>query len=633
MKFLSAATLLLLALFPALPARGEVRGTGKTRGAPPLSELLEKFRKEESMPPARRISTAGWIARSKDPGAVDFLLARVPLEKAPLVQSVLARGLGTRVGDSRVLQALPSLWEKLAPLSRSSLVRALPSPLPGTALDFFRRVFLLESGGSPLLQAALVKPIAGSLGKEEAFLFLKETADRELSTRVRPFPALARALAEELARLGGGKAQEVFVALAASNPIGVEEVFRKEASKFQDPECLVWWVKKGLKSKDPRLRLLSLHGLGGSKDPLALQALRKALSDRDPRIQREAARALGMSGDPKGASSLERMLRKGPLVNRLEALGALHRLRRDDPSWVETLVKLARSHYPAFRARALDLLADLGDREVFSKVKAAAVERNWMVRSAFYSYVARIREPRAVPLLIERLGVETGRLRVEVEKALHRIAGITFGFDLSRWRYWWEKEKEGFQPPPLKKHVARKRRYGNTYYGIPVVSRRVIFILDVSGSMATKVDTAGRTRLDLAKEALVQALTRFTKETRFNIVFFHTQVRAWGRKLMPATRANQKKAVGFVRSTRPMGATNLYGALELAFQDKDADTIYLLSDGSPTAGEIVDPARIAREVLSWNLLRRMVIHTISLGTPSALLQKLAKESGGQYVRR
>ncbi|HHI69008.1 MAG TPA: hypothetical protein ENJ97_06755, partial [Planctomycetes bacterium] len=122
-------------------------------------------------------------------------------------------------------------------------------------------------------------------------------------------------------------------------------------------------------------------------------------------------------------------------------------------------------------------------------------------------------------------------------------------------------------------------------------------------------------------------------DTRFNIIFFHTQVKAWEKKLTRATRANQKKAIRFVRSTRPMGATNIYGALKEAFRDREADTIYLLSDGSPTAGEIVDPGELAREVLSWNRVRRIVIHTISLGTPSPLLQKLARETGGQYVRR
>ena len=639
MRIFSCLLPFLLFLVP-LPCRG---GTpppqgGKASARPAkeedLGELLARFRKEEKLPSPARAATASRIARSRDPHVVDFLLERIPKEsRDERVQAALASGLGRWVGDGRVLSALPSLWPILSLPAKVSFTSGLKGPLPPRALSFFRT--LLAQGDPRLLPvvANLVKPVARSLGKEEALAFLKQLARRELTARVRPYPALAAALARELARLGGRQAQAVFVALALADPPGQRGLFLSLAPRFQDRESLAWWVGKGLTSKNLHLRLLAIRGVEGSKDPAVLQALRRALSHKDPRIQREAARALGTSGDERGRKSLERLLRKGPMAARLEALDALHSLRKGDPAWVEVLLKLARSHYPAFRARALDLLADLGNRQVYPLVEKAASDRNWMVRSAFYAFAAKIREPRAVPLLIERLAKESGRLKQEVEKALRRIAGLTFAYDLARWREWWEKEKDRFRPPPLKKRIARKRRYGNSYYGIPVVSHRLIFIIDVSRSMAAKVGTGGRSRLDLAKEALVQAMTRFTKETRFNIIFFHTAVRAWEKKLTPATRKNQRKAEKFVRSMQPIGRTNIYGALKLAFQDKEVDTIYLLSDGAPTAGEVIDPNRIAREVAAWNLTRRIVIHTIALGPPSPLLRTLARRSGGQYVRR
>ncbi len=611
---------------PAAPPGGK---EGKGPAA-----LLERFRKEASLPPAARVATASRIASGKDPRVTAFLLSRTPEETSPQVQAILAGGLGRRVGEPRVGRALPSLWKLLVPLSRERLVRALPDRLPPKVLGFFQALYFQGGSGrtSPILQAALVRPLARSLGKE-AQAFLDRAVAWELQLRIRPHPALARALGEELARLGTRRAQALFVALAAAGPLGLEGFFRERASRFQDGPCLEWWIRKGLASKSRTLRLLSVLGLAGSKVPEARKALRRALRDRDMEIRREAARALGTSGDRLGQVVLEGMLRKGPMVLRLEALDSLHGLRKGDPSWKETLLKFARSGFPAFRARALDLLADLGDREDFPALSKLAWDRNWMVRSAFYAYARKVRDPRAVPILIERLGRETGRLKQEVEEALAGIAGISFHDDLARWKYWWEREKDRFRPPPPRKRVARKGRYGNTYYGIPVVSQRVTFVLDVSGSMAAKVDTAGRTRLDLAKAALIQALARFDKKVRFNIVFFSTPVRAWEKHLLPATRSNKRKAEAFVRSTRPMGATNIYGALEKAFQDKEVDTIYLLSDGAPTAGKVLDPRAIAKAVRAWNLTRRIVIHTISLGTPSPLLRELARESGGQYVRQ
>jgi hypothetical protein len=43
------------------------------------------------------------------------------------------------------------------------------------------------------------------------------------------------------------------------------------------------------------------------------------------------------------------------------------------------------------------------------------------------------------------------------------------------------------------------------------------------------------------------------------------------------------------------------------------------------------PEDIADEVLRWNRLRQIVIHTIGFGTDSALLKRLAEESGGVYT--
>ena len=64
--------------------------------------------------------------------------------------------------------------------------------------------------------------------------------------------------------------------------------------------------------------------------------------------------------------------------------------------------------------------------------------------------------------------------------------------------------------------------------------------------------------------------------------------------------------------------------------DPNVDTVYLLSDGEPSAGEVINAEDIADEILRWNRLRQIVIHTIGFGIDSQLLQRLADESGGIY---
>ena len=92
-----------------------------------------------------------------------------------------------------------------------------------------------------------------------------------------------------------------------------------------------------------------------------------------------------------------------------------------------------------------------------------------------------------------------------------------------------------------------------------------------------------------------------------------------------------KAAVEFARRQTPRGSTNLYGGLMQAFEDPAVDTIYLLSDGAPSAGEVIDPDQIRRHVLRANALRKIQIHCISVGQRSAFLKALAAENDGSYV--
>jgi Mg-chelatase subunit ChlD len=78
------------------------------------------------------------------------------------------------------------------------------------------------------------------------------------------------------------------------------------------------------------------------------------------------------------------------------------------------------------------------------------------------------------------------------------------------------------------------------------------------------------------------------------------------------------------------GGTNIFDALEQAFADPGIDTIYLLTDGQPSAGRLRTTEDITEEVRRWNRTRQIVIHGISIGLDSELLKRLAAENGGSY---
>ena len=187
-----------------------------------------------------------------------------------------------------------------------------------------------------------------------------------------------------------------------------------------------------------------------------------------------------------------------------------------------------------------------------------------------------------------------------------------------------------------------------SYFNIPLVSDRVIFLLDTSGSMnapmggvrrsspSTRGGNGGKratapTRLEEAKVQLKRVLTALPEEARFNLIYFDTPVNTFLPRMVFAKKGMKQKAIRSVQMLVPRGGTNIHDALEEAFGDQAVDTIYLLSDGAPSAGKITNADEIAQVVAIWNRTRRIRIHTISLGSKSALMERLAKDSGGQHV--
>ena len=116
------------------------------------------------------------------------------------------------------------------------------------------------------------------------------------------------------------------------------------------------------------------------------------------------------------------------------------------------------------------------------------------------------------------------------------------------------------------------------------------------------------------------------------MIFFSSGVRAWKGRLVQATARNLAQASGYVYGLQAEGMTNAYGALARALKDPHVDTIFLLSDGQPTAGRITDPHAIRAAVRKMNSFRRIVIHCIGIGGHDREFMKgLAEDNGGKYV--
>jgi hypothetical protein len=155
-----------------------------------------------------------------------------------------------------------------------------------------------------------------------------------------------------------------------------------------------------------------------------------------------------------------------------------------------------------------------------------------------------------------------------------------------------------------------------------------------------------RSRMEYVKQELISVIaTELDEDAKFNVIGFSTDVVPWKKKLVKASPANKRKARAWIRRTlRPDGETNIYDALRTAFKHKSVDTIYFLTDGTPTAGEVKLNATILGKVRAWNASRGVRIHTIAFvaGDGAGLgvvenksmskrfLEQLAKDNDGSF---
>ena len=170
-----------------------------------------------------------------------------------------------------------------------------------------------------------------------------------------------------------------------------------------------------------------------------------------------------------------------------------------------------------------------------------------------------------------------------------------------------------------------------------IESKRVLFIIDVSGSMQAPtlgeyVGEEGDPRMEVAKRELTKCLEGLEPASLFNIVTFSDGVTPWSDTINEHSTDTLEEAKGFVSRLGPGGGTNLYGAVQLAFEDPDVDTIFVLSDGEPTSGDVTDPFTIREDVAAWNENRGGKINCIAIGGSLQVLEWLAEDHDGNYVK-
>jgi len=328
---------------------------------------------------------------------------------------------------------------------------------------------------------------------------------------------------------------------------------------------------------------------------------------------------------------------------------------------VRGLMQAVRDRNERVREAALSALARTDPEKAMEALGAAIDDEAWTVRLSAARSLAAQASPGAVDLLLARLPREDGRLRRDIAGLLRGLTGQKFGVEPEGWTHWWTENREAYasgtstlRKPPFPPDPGEEKGGGGvSYYGITTYSRRILFIVDISGSMNTPGIDPAKQKVDEAKAELLRTVATLDKESSFTILAFDDAVRIWRPTLVKADPKNREAAEKWVGDLWGASWTNTFGALEEGFRlaagngmDAEyggaADTIFLLTDGAPTvlggklkdAQGVPETKRVLDAFREWNRENRVVVHTIGIG-PSidvGFLKTLAQESGGEYRR-
>ena len=393
-------------------------------------------------------------------------------------------------------------------------------------------------------------------------------------------------------------------------------VRRRAAALFRDlkPDDV---LRAALKSPSPAVREGACRAL---RNQSAL------LNDPHPDVRAAAAETLD---DRSAVEQLEAFLKKeSAAMPRAYGLDALHRL---DPERSATFLD-ARELHPEVR---------IVQAEIRPSAERVA-DRDWRVRAAAIEACRRVRSREAIGWLVVQLAREKGRLRWDVVQALADLTGRDLGLAADSWAAWWSANQDTFVPPA--KGVAASSGTQASFFSVPILSTRLVILLDLSGSMR-EPSPAGGTKLDEARRGTLETLKALTPDVRFGLcglgcdadgAFTKVAEKTWGRRLQlfPAVPAAKADAERFLRGLEARGWTNLYDGLLYALSDPEVDTVYLYSDGGASKGLFVAAGEILDELARLNRFRRAVIHAVEVpgdrnpADNKKLLAEIARRTGG-----
>ncbi|NUN50755.1 MAG: HEAT repeat domain-containing protein [Candidatus Brocadiae bacterium] len=485
----------------------------------------------------------------------------------------------------------------------------------------------------------------------------------------------------KLAKIGTVKAAQAVLPHCGDEEAAVREFVALAIADFREAGAVAWLAANAGMLRTPEGRATAFWGFGLSRNEGYIPALEKAATaDRDPVARAAAIRALGRIGSQVKDDILIAALKDSAWQPREEAAWAIRDRRvatasdglvklLSDAAWQphaaalyalaacspdrfrEALPKAQKDKAWQVRLAACEAAVDVGNDEGHAAAVIGLDDDGWQARVAAIGVLERIWEERCVEPLVLRLEKEKGRLRYDIVLVLRAMSGREIGFDGKAWKSWWESAKADFKIQKKPKTRGGPAEGGGTvatFYNVPILSDRIGFTIDFSGSMFDEDENLKpKKQIDLAIDEYRKTVAALRPEVRFNLVVMSTEaivqkVRAFAKKLVPADPRTRAAAGAWVEDARKKlepikrGRGDTWDAFVELLEDEEVDTVFILSDGRPSYGACVDEDHFLDELARLNRYRRVMIHTVLTGkngTDRKFMEALASATGGQAVAR
>ena len=511
-------------------------------------------------------------------------------------------------------------------------------------------------------------------------------------------PLIWTAVAQALGGIGSESAAKVLLSVGVFKPKDeyTRGELLKALRADWEPDAAAWLLKGALNPKtraDPAVHLIVVKALTRLKDKKRFDVFAKELGKtQDAAVLVELIEALREEASPKTAKQVSKYLRHPNVEVQIAVYDYL------EPVATKKQRKVFENGLESksweIRAVCVEALGRIQSQGSVKLVSPLLEDPNKYVRISAVQMLLNVGGKAVIEPLYKALDGAEGRVQDDIADALARLTGKDFGPASAQWESWWAVNRkknlklQAMSPAALsalKAKEADKNTQLLLYHGLRVLSDRTAFLFDCSESMdepyvpaeerkgdkrnpgssrtgRTAVDPdskkpdgkggkggakAGKgdreRRIDVAQRALLGVLKGLKDTQRVNVLRFDTlvadfilnELQSQERKLVPLDKETRKRLEVFIKKANPGGQTNFSGSLRSIFRYEDVDTIYLLSDGAPTAGE-TDREELLKLISRWNRRRRVRINTIGFDLkPDAkkLMIDIAAKNYGVFVER